>query len=417
MRKRKLLMAERIMYVNAQTPLNCVFTARIKGSISEENFRYALVKIQQKHPLLRAVIDESEEQNPNFVLTDEVGQIPVRIVPRQADDDWLLESRIEWPRLFDDPKNPLVRIVWIRGSQVSDILLIVPHCICDGSGGMTLISELLCLIDDPALALEPYRMFDSVNDFLPKDFNIKKHGRKARISMFVARLIFFIKRQGKKRIESENYAIHWKLDADLTKAVIQNCKSNGVTVHARLCAAFIEAFRLVRKNSAKGKVISPVDIRNFIPEIKKDHLFAFAPTVELSLKKNTLNQLEKTKQIKTELIEKIQTIKAREMLWMGEQMHRLTERVISMLKTTRGGHDITISNMGKIDIPNQFKTFELETVFSPTVAFPWLNSNTLVTSTFNGQMDFSFMANEHFLSQEEAMKIKDKAMELLKGTL
>jgi hypothetical protein len=34
-------------------------------------------------------------------------------------------------------------------------------------------------------------------------------------------------------------------------------------------------------------VISPVDVRHFIPEIKEDHLFAFAPTVDLAIKKGS----------------------------------------------------------------------------------------------------------------------------------
>ncbi|NQD71307.1 hypothetical protein HP439_11305, partial [Sphingobacterium shayense] len=70
-----------------------------------------------------------------------------------------------------------------------------------------------------------------------------------------------------------------------------------------------------------------------------------------------------------------------------------------------------------IDIPRTYKNFEVETVYSPTVAFPWLNSNTLVVSTFGGQMDFSFISNEHFLSQEEAVKIKKCAIDLLASSI
>jgi hypothetical protein len=44
--------------------------------------------------------------------------------------------------------------------------------------------------------------------------------------------------------------------------------------------------------------------------------------------------------------------------------------MISLLKSSKGGHDITLSNMGKIDIPNDYKNFKLETIYSPTVAFP-----------------------------------------------
>jgi hypothetical protein len=36
---------------------------------------------------------------------------------------------------------------------------------------------------------------------------------------------------------------------------------------------------------------------------------------------------------------------------MGENMHPVADRMISLLKSSKGGHDITLSNMGKIDIP------------------------------------------------------------------
>ncbi|MGO3807557.1 MAG: phthiocerol/phthiodiolone dimycocerosyl transferase family protein [Sphingobacterium sp.] len=411
--KRRLILAERIMYVNSGTPLNCVFTARIKGEITLENLIAALAKIQQKHPLLRAAIDDNDTKTPFFFLKADIEVIPIRIVQRQTDEDWLSESKTEWSRLFDDKNSPFARVVWVKGEEISEILLIAPHCICDGSAGMTLIRELLCLLDDPGMELEPYSMFGSIDEYLPSDFYTKKQRWKAKIVILLARCLFFIRRKSKETSSGENYVIHQKLDAEMTRAIIHGCKEAGITVHARLCAAFLQAFWLVRGSAAKGKVISPVDIRNFIPEIKQDHLFAFAPTVELSLKKNSLDLLDNAKQIKNELTRKMQKIKAREMLWMAERMHPLAGDIISMLKTSAGGHDMTLSNMGKINIPNQFKDFELETVFSPTVAFPWRNSNTLVTTTFKEQMDFTFMSNEQFLSREEAMKIKDKAVELL----
>ncbi|WP_449397836.1 hypothetical protein [Chryseobacterium wanjuense] len=117
--------------------------------------------------------------------------------------------------------------------------------------------------------------------------------------------------------------------------------------------------------------------------------------------------------IKKDLSEKIEKMEARELLWMGENMHPVAERMISLLKSSKGGHDVTLSNMGKIDIPGEYKNFKVETIYSPTVAFPWLNSNTLVATTYHQQMDFAFVSNENFLPKEEAIKIKEKAIALL----
>lgn len=413
MMKRRLMMVERIMYVDAQTPLNCVFTAKISGVLSEENFRMALAKIQQKHPLLRTVIDDQSEAYPFFTEEKEIKPIPLRMVPRQTEEDWLLESETEWFRLFDEDKKPLARLVWIKGKDVSEILWVMPHCISDGTTGVTLMRELLALLDDPSYELLPYQAFRSVEEFLPSDFDAGKKKYKAYLYLIMARVFFMMQKKSRRKNFGRNYALHRKLDPQVTRQITEKCKTNGISVHALLCAAFMHAFQEIQGKKAKGKVISPVDVRHFIPEIRQDHLFAFAPTVELSLQKGTHTVVENAKEIKKDLTKKIQKIEARELLWMGERMHSIVERMVSMLKSNSGGHDITLSNMGKIDIPRDYKHFTLETIYSPTVAFPWLNSNTLVATTYNQQMDFTFMSNENFLPKEEAIQIKNKAIELM----
>lgn len=417
MSKRKLMMVERIMYVDPETPVNCVFTAKIAGNIPEENVVTALAKIQQKHPLLRMRIDRKSEKDPFFLEEKEIQPIPLRIVQRQTDEDWLVESQKEWSHLFEDEKKPLAQLVWIKGPDVSEILWVLPHCICDGTSLVTLMRELLELLDNPSAELESYPIFGSVNDFLPSDFNTKKKKRKARLYLLMARLFFLMQRKSKKKNLGSSYVLHWKLDPATTTEITEQCKAHGISVHGLLCASFMQAFKEVQGSRAKGKVISPVDVRHFIPEIKQDHLFAFAPTVELPLQKGNRNLLENSRQIKKDLIQKIEKIEARELLWMGEEMHPVVELMIAMMKSSKGGHDVTLSNMGKINIPSEYSHFTVETIMGPTVAFPWLNSNTLVATTYNRQMDFAFLSNEHFLPKEEAITIKDKAIELLTSSL
>lgn len=413
MTKRKLLLVERIMYIDATTPLNCVFTAKIKGEIRKEHIQIALAKIQNKHPLLRAAIDLQDKQHPAYVIKENMKPIPLRVVERQTDTDWLVESEQEWYWQFKDEGSPLAQLVWIKGQEVSELLWVLPHCICDGTSIETLMRELLALIDNPTLDLEPYQLFQSVNNFLSPQFDIQKNTRKAKLYLLLAKFFFLMQRENKKRNLGKNYAIHWKLDSTNSAVLKQKCKDSGISVHSILCTAFMQAFQDVQGKSAKKKVISPINIRHFIPEIKKDHMFAFAPTVELSLKKNTSQILDQAKHIKKDLTQKIEKMDARELLWMGEQMHSLVNRMISLLKSSRGGHDLTLSNMGSLQIPNDYKNFILEDIFSPTVAFPWLNSNTLVTTTYRNQMDFTLMSNQDFLPKEEALKIKDKAIALL----
>jgi NRPS condensation-like uncharacterized protein len=412
--KRKLIMVERIMYVDAITPVNCVFTAKIRGSINYKNLCSALFKIQQKHPLLKAYINDEHSLGPYFVFNDDIEEIPIRIVERLTDNDWLTESKEEWYKLFDDESKPLARVVWLRSADISELLLVLPHCICDGGTIVALMREMLSLLDEPDQELKAYPTFSSIQELMPDTFNPnKKMVRKGRMFAFFGKIFFYFK-STRNRSANYHYSLHWKLDKEQTINITKASKNANASVHCALCVAFLKAFYEVRGNKARGKVISPVDIRHFIPQIKDDTMFAFAPIVELAIdKKSDTDFWSTVRKLKADLVAKIETLNVPEMLWMGEFMHASVNRMIKVLKATDGTHDITLSNMGKLNIPEIYRSFELETIYSPTVAFPWRNPNTLVASTFKNQMDFTLLSNEAFLSESDALKIKIRTMQLL----
>ncbi|WP_158795366.1 condensation domain-containing protein [Pedobacter sp. L105] len=413
--KRKMIIGERLMYIDSSTPLNCVFTVKLKGDLSAERLGNALAKIQQKHPLLRTSIKEDEKGIPFFVSGNAISEIPVRVVERYGDEDWKVHSKMEWVKLFDQKHQPLARVVWLKGKGVSELLLICPHCVCDGTTMVALMSELLLLLDHPEKELMAYPPFNSIDELISQTYsgNLKKIV-KARLFSVFARLFFLLKSTKNDFPPGNSYLLQWKLDAEKTAGLVAASKASGATVHTVLCAVFLEAFQYVKGEKAHGKVICPVDIRKFVPEIKDDMMFAFAPIAELSVGKDkNVSYLKKAVKLKEELHTKIAAINAQELLLMGEYFHSSVDSMIKHLRSTNGSHDVTLSNMGKMCIAEQYDSFEVETIYSPTVAFPWRNPTTLIVSTFKGEMDFAFCSNSAFLDSQEACAIKDKALELL----
>ncbi|WP_443945521.1 condensation domain-containing protein [Pedobacter sp. AW1-32] len=411
--KRRLILGERIMHVDSKTPLNCVFTAKISGKIDEEKLRLALSKIQQKHPLLRMKIDNSGKE-PYFVHNENIASIPLRIIPRHDEQDWLTESKKEWYALFDRENEPLARLIWIKGHAYSELLLVLPHCICDGTSILNLMRELMSLMDNPQQELHPYSSFNSVQDLLPANFDNGRAAHfKGKVFSALAKLYFFFKNTKAKNAPENNYVIHWKLNPFETHQFITRCKQENTSVHAAICAAFLLAFKTVQKEKSHGKVISPVDIRRFIPSIKQDTLFAFAPIAEMNLNPKLINFWDHARALKTDLDKKISEMKIFSLLNMSEYFHSSVNRMIGFLKSTNGSHDITLSNMGRLDIQETYQDFKIETIYSPTVAFPWRNANTLVLSSFNNQLDFSFLSNASFLPEAQAKEITQKACALM----
>jgi len=412
---RKLIIGERVMYVDAKATVNCVFAAKIRGTIKEENLRMALSEIQRKHPLLRVVIREDEQGRPYFVSDTQIPAISISIQERLSDDHWMTCSEAEWENRFDVKKGPLARVIWLKSDDVSELLLVCAHCICDGTSMLTLMREMLLLLDQQDTPMDPYDSFESVYSLIPAHImSNRKMKIKAWLTSKIAGWILAIKTQKNKFPPGKSYLLHWKMDEEASTAITNLTKHEKTALHATFSVAFLEAMQEIKGDKAKSRVIYPVDIRRYISEIKNDHLFAFAPIEELPVEKdNTSDFWTKTRKLRNDLAGRIDVMNIHELLLMSEYFHSSVKTLIAYLKSSDGTHDVTLSNMGRLNMPDSFRSFHLETIYSPSACFPWRNPNTLVISTFRKQIDFSFISNENFLSKEEARGIKDRMMERL----
>lgn len=402
------------MYVEAGATVNCVFTAKIRGHITIERLTHALKKVQDKHALLKVVIREDEKGRPYYVSDTQIPPIPVEIIERHADDHWLTISAVEWNKSFQTTRMPLARVVWLRSDDVSELLLVCAHCICDGTSILTLMREILLVLDQPDITLTGYEPFISIQDLLPQAILSNKKLRfKARVISKIAGIILWLRTPRIRASHNNNYMVHRKMNSAATTSLMKRCRTENTSVHATFCVTFLEAYKHIKGETAKGKVICPVDIRRFLSEIKKDHLFAFAPIAELSIKNCPGDFWTKTRILKNDLTAKIDGMNVHELLFMSEHFHSSAHRMVTYLKATEGSHDVTLSNMGKLDIPDNFTSFTLDTIYSPSAGFPWRNPNTLVISTFQNQTDFSFISNERFLAETDANAIINKMQELL----
>lgn len=413
--KRKLLFLERFIYGDGTVPKNITFTVKLRGGLSEQALRHALAKVQAKHPLLTVGVQEDSKGRPWFVTPTPMPEIPLRIAERTSEEDWMRESEKECAVPFDLQRGPLLRMVWIRSAVVSDLIMVCHHCICDGASIVTLFREILMLADQPNLEIGQYESFNSIEDLVPQlILSDKKNQRKGKITAAFLRLFLFFMGSKKEIRWGKDYTVRWKLDKASTAALIRRCKEERTTVHAALCAAFLWAFRDVKGEKARNQVFCPVNLRRYITEIKDDMLFGFASSTTLSLEKDPkLDFLSQVKKLNARLSEKLENLKVYEEIMINEYYHPVVKKLSQYLSTARGNNDLTFSNMGRLDIPKRFGSFEVETIHNPILIFKSANPNGIIASTFDEQMSFSFLSNDAYLSEEDAGAIRDKAMEVL----
>ncbi|KFF10984.1 hypothetical protein IW15_17605 [Chryseobacterium soli] len=416
--RRKLLFGERMLLGDGTEPFNAVIPFRLRGTFKEEDIQYALSRLQDKHPWLRALIHHDENNIPWFEVLENHLPIPIRIVPRKGEDDWQEESRKEWQTLFRYGEQPLLRFIWIKGEEVSDMLFSFHHCLCDGGSAVAFLYEFLTILDHPSAEIGVENPILGIHDVVPEAILTSRSQKlKAKVIGRVAATAIKCIPVGKKAVERQNdYLIHWKFDKEISKELISYCKSQEVTVNTFLSVVLLQAFKKVRGASAFNKVSCPVDIRRFAPQIKKDHIFAFGLMIVVSSDdkmsfSDNLWMTQESVERKTSKLNPYIT------MMVMESAHDALKNFTKLLKHGKSSNDCMFSNLGRIEIPHQYKEFTLETIFSPSVIGPLGNTTTMVTSTFNGEMDFSFVGSEGYLPYSEALAIRDEVIQTVKEQL
>lgn len=137
-------------------PISLSFTvaARVRGPLAPEKFPNALARLCRRHPLIGARLAPHPDGGA-CVTTEDVPPIPLRVADRKSDDLWLGEVQREIARPFDYRTGPFLRCVLLQGAEVSDLILVCDHLSADGRSSIYALRDLLRLLADDSLDLDP----------------------------------------------------------------------------------------------------------------------------------------------------------------------------------------------------------------------------------------------------------------------
>jgi Condensation domain len=425
-RSRPLLLLERTMYREGRTPFTSVFPIQVTGALEERRLRQALAHVQAKHPLLRCVIKEGALA-PRLVLLDRPAPIPLRIVERRREDDWQTVVLQEWLAPFEASREPVVRVVWVCGGKVNELVLVAHHCICDGHSGINLIRELLSAYDQPEQDLGKYDMLGALEDLVPAALlENRRFQRRVRWKAGILRLALFLKgRRGRPGpcIPAEQIYFHrWNSGSAATLALTERCRSEGVTVLAAVSVAFMQAFRDVRGAKGLGKTCVMANARRFLPELRADAMFGLAPGIAVRAKglpppedMDVAGFWARAWAVKADLTRRIERFGGGlyETLAALERLHDRYAALVGWFERAPAVRNLTLSNVGRLDLRRQYRNFTVERVYGPLVMVSPTPANTIVISSFDGDMEFAIVSDEQSLPRAQALKIQERAMEIL----
>jgi hypothetical protein len=213
------------------------------------------------------------------------------------------------------------------------------------------------------------------------------------------------------------YFQRWQLDPAESRTLIERCRQEDVTVLSAVAVAVVEAFRQVRGTGSLQHAYAMVNARRFMPRAHPHALFGMAPGVEIPIRRMSVSAFwQSARAIRKDLAKRIARLDGQfyEYLASLETLHDRYPRLIANTEAAPTIRHVTFSNLGRLDLPQQYRTFCIEHVYSPLVMVSPSPANTVVLSSFGGSMEFSIISDEASLPQAQASNVREKAMAILR---
>ncbi len=267
-------------------PLNGMMVAHVRGRLGPGMLEAGLVRLQQRHPMLRAHIVPGPRP---LLSTANPRPIALRVVPRTGPDTWHAVAEEELNRPFLPGENPLWRAVLVAGADAGaeecELLLSHHHVLADATAVTSCFRELLtdaaALSRGESLApVVPLPMRPSLNELLVVG------GPRPRLKMFTymnsflwRHLLARLRRPRKLSIQGgdgrvapppaqrRSRLLHHTLTPAQTAALAARCRQEGTTVQGALGAALLLAlYRDLGPAPATVGCFSTVNLRDRLRE-------------------------------------------------------------------------------------------------------------------------------------------------------
>jgi len=434
---------------------------RIKGHISEEMLRWAVTKVQRRHTLLRVRM-EPRADNALWFTAESAGEIPIEVVPRESQDDWI-EIHAQASRLpFEFETRPAIRFVLVHTPDRSDLIILCHHIICDGMSLAYLARDLMLHLGEPAREVEVLPPPPPIDlDNLPADvsqpglvkFLIGRMNRK-----WAKEAVTFdqVDYEALAQAYWANYH-HELLSVELpragTSALVARCRKEAVTVNSALTAAFCGALREAQgEQPYQTRTVIAANLRDRLPHSPGKGTGMYAGGVELELdydrrrgfwenarrfhkkivpaftNKNMFGAIVNWLYLDPTISEAMSFKKLGGLVPAGasrqDKLSAFAKRDDVVLRLLKRDHLDTlefkywgtaVTNLGRLDFPTAYGPLELERlIMQPGGGIPLANANLVLGAvTCAGRLSLIVEYAREAVDAATMQKVKDKAMAYL----
>ena len=459
--ERKVSGAERFFY---HSPFSTVtLVARIKGLVTRGMVERAVNQVQQRHWLLQARIEDRKKEGLWFI-TKNVGSIPIAVIDRQSEDDWIRIHAEDAKIPFEFQNKPAIRFILVQSPDLSDLIILCHHTICDGLSLAYLARDLMRYLGNPKLdtevlaSPEPITIQNLPQDALPSGlvrFFIN------RIKRRWAQEVVFFDQQDYEAINTaywENFdhkILSVEFSEEQTNTLVARCRAEQVTVNTALIAAFAAAQQIIAgQQPHHSKTASAVSLRERLPHPPGEGLGYYALGFEVKFDyhpkqgfwknarryqrkmgsnipdKKAFGDLPAFLLMDSNIYEALNFKKLGKFVLTTSDRHgkllsfsQREDVIIELLK--RAGMDTletkllgtAVTNLGRLDFPQNYGPLELERlIMQPGGAFPLVHVDLVVGAvTCGGKLSLVLEYAEQAVDSATMLRIKDTALGLLRS--
>lgn len=245
---------------------NVSMITRIVGNVSEEKLMDALDKVRQVHPLVGAKIVFDKDYDAWF-SNDNVPKHSFKILNRVSDKQWFEELQHEIQTPFNLETGPMIKFMLIYSEEISDLVVICSHSICDGMSLVYLVRDLLNFYtnhEQEVKVLNP----PSIVDLLPKRNDSSDSQRINYLNMQWRKNPHYFDHEDFNALQTTYWennlfgTVLLELDLPEAKILSKRCKEEGVTIGSAVITAFIAAHEDIIGSERNQKQVSiPFDLR------------------------------------------------------------------------------------------------------------------------------------------------------------
>jgi NRPS condensation-like uncharacterized protein len=458
--ERKVTGAERFF---SHAPFSTVtMVARIKGDVTAEMLQNAVDKVQQRHALLRVRIKDTQDGELWFT-SQGVQEIPVEVVPRKTENDWIEVHAEGSKAAYDFEARPAIRFILVQDTDESELIILCHHMICDGMSLAYLARDLMVHLGDPQADVQ---VMDA-----PEPVSLENIPAEAKPSGLIKYFINKIRLKWTEEyvsFDQEDYLAlnkaYWdnfthqiisiEMSESETAALVTHCRKENVTVNTALLTAFLGAQKfVVGEKPHHSKTAVAVSLRDRLPKPPGEGMGYYASGIELKYKYNLKkgfweNARNYHRKVGSSISDKKAFGDLGSYLEMDSNIYealsfkklsgfvkpesprykkltdfsrredvvvRLLQRAkMETLETKLLGPAIT--NLGRMDFPKNYGNLELDRlIMQPGGAFPLVHVDMVIgVVTAVGKLSLVVEYAEEAMDSVTMKKVQVKAMELLK---